>query len=56
MFRGSDAKGHTTALLLQGTFRQGDNNQKVLTPTGLLLYYVVDPKDPDVFKLPPGSF
>ena len=56
MFRGSDANGHTTALLLRGTFRQGDNNQKVLTPTGLLLYYVVDPKDPDVFKLPPGSF
>ena len=56
MFRGSDAKGHTTALLLQGTFRSGENNQRVLTPTGLLLYYVVDPKDPDVFKLPAGSF
>jgi hypothetical protein len=29
LFRGSDAQDHT--LILQGTFSQGDNNQKVLT-------------------------
>jgi hypothetical protein len=56
MFRGSDSKDHTVMLLLQGTFENKDNNQKVLTPTGLLLFYVADAKSPDVFKLPPGQF
>jgi hypothetical protein len=56
MFRGSDAKDRTVILLLQGTFENKDNNQRVLTPTGLLLFYVADAKSPDVFKLPPGQF
>jgi hypothetical protein len=56
MFRGSDAKDHTVMLLLQGTFETKENNQRVLTPTGLLLFYVADAKSPDVFKLPPGQF
>jgi hypothetical protein len=56
MFRGSDAKDHTVMLLLQGTFETKDNNQRVLTPTGLLLFYIADAKSPDVFKLPPGQF
>lgn len=56
MFRGSDAKDHTVMLLLQGTFETKENNQRTLTPTGLLLFYVADAKSPDVFKLPPGQF
>ena len=56
MFRGSDAKDRSVILLLQGTFENKDNNQRVLTPTGLLLFYVADTKSPDVFKLPPGQF
>ena len=39
-------------LLLQGTMETKDNNQRILTPTGLLLFYVADAKSPDVFKLP----
>jgi len=56
MFRGSDARDRSVILLLQGTFENKENNQRVLTPTGLLLFYVADAKSPDVFKLPPGQF
>ena len=56
MFRGSDAKDRSVILLLQGTFEAKENNQRILTPTGLLLFYVADTKSPDVFKLPPGQF
>lgn len=57
MFRGSDANDHTTLLILQGTLAQGQNEQqRVLTPTGLLLFYIADAKTPDVYRLKPGSF
>jgi hypothetical protein len=56
MFRGSDAKDHTTMLILQGTPAKDEKDQNVLTPTGLLLFYVADAKAPDVYRLPPGSF
>ena len=56
MFRGSDAKDRSVILLLQGTFENKDNDQRVLTPTSLLLFYVADAKSPDIFKLPPGQF
>lgn len=56
MFRGSDDKGRTTILILQGNVAQGENNQRVLTPSGLLLFYVADAKTPDIYRLPPGSF
>ncbi|QAU47915.1 hypothetical protein [Bradyrhizobium guangzhouense] len=56
MFRGSDSKDRSVILLLQGTFENKENNQRVLTPTSLLLFYVADAKSPDVFKLPPGQF
>jgi hypothetical protein len=56
MFRGSDTKDRTTMMILQGTFSQGENNQRILTPTSLLLFYVADAKAPDVYRLPPGSF
>jgi hypothetical protein len=56
MFRGSDAKDRTTMLILQGTFAQGEKDQRVLTPTALVLFYVADAKSPDVYRLPAGSF
>ena len=56
MFRGSDAEGHTTVLVLEGTTSEGAEKQRVLTPTSLLLFYLADAKNPDVFKLPPGQF
>jgi hypothetical protein len=56
MFRGSDAKDRSVILLLQGTFETKDRNQRILTPTNLLLFYVADAKSPDIFRLPPGEF
>lgn len=56
LFRGSDGRDRTTMLLLQGTFSQGENNQRILNPTALLLFYIADAKSPDVYRLPPGSF
>ncbi|KJC41166.1 hypothetical protein [Bradyrhizobium sp. LTSP857] len=56
MFRGSDARDRSVILLLQGTFENKENNQRLLTPTSLLLFYVADAKSPDIFKLPPGQF
>lgn len=56
MFRGSDQKDRTTMLILQGTFTQGEKDQRVLTPTALVLFYVADAKSPDVYRLPAGSF
>jgi len=56
MFRGSDAKDHTAMLILQGTMDQGQNNQRILTPTALILFYIADAKTPDIYRLPPGSF
>ena len=56
MFRGSDAKDRSTMLILQGTFAQGEKDQRILTPTALVLFYVADAKSPDVYRLPAGSF
>jgi hypothetical protein len=56
MFRGSDAKDRTVMMILQGTLAPGEDNQRVLTPTGLLLFYIADAKAPDVYRLPAGSF
>lgn len=56
MFRGSDAKDRTVMMILQGTLAQGEGNQRILTPTALMLFYIADAKTPDVYRLPPGSF
>lgn len=57
MFRGSDAKDRTAMLILQGTLAQGDDkNQRILTPTALMLFYIADAKTPDIYRLPKGSF
>jgi hypothetical protein len=56
MFRGSDAADRTTLLLLQGTTSEGENNQRILAPSALSLFYLADAKNPDIFRLPPGQF
>ena len=55
MFRGSDASGRTTALLLEGR-TVADKDRKVFEPVSLLLLYMADPKHADVFRLAPGQF
>jgi hypothetical protein len=56
MFRGSDAQDRTAMMILQGSFTQGENKQRILTPAALLLFYIADAKAPDIYRLPPGSF
>lgn len=55
MFRGADKDENTTMLLLQGGFT-GEGEQRNLTPNALLLYYIADAKNPDVFRIPAGKF
>lgn len=56
LFRGEDASGHATILLLQGHYSGEGESQRVLTPTGLALLYAADSEKPDIFKLEPGQF
>lgn len=57
LFRGEDAQGRATVLLLQGVYTQaeGDGN-RTLTPTGLALLYAADANNPDVFRVQAGQF
>ena len=57
LFRGEDAAGHATILILEGTFKaDAATKQQSLTPTGLALLYSQSPQNPDVFKIAPGQF
>lgn len=57
MFRANDMQNHTTMLIMQGSsFSEDNDTQKVFTPSALLLLYIANAKDPDVYRLPPGSF
>ena len=57
LFRGSDADGHTTAMMLHGTTAAGqDKGTQTFVPNALLLFYIADPKAPDVFKIQAGRF
>lgn len=56
LFRGSDAEGHTSILLLQGTFQDDGKGRNALTPTGLALLYSVNPDQPDIFRIKDGNF
>jgi hypothetical protein len=57
LFRGEDANGHATILILEGQFRaSADGKQRTLTPGALALLYSADPENPDVFKVAPGQF
>jgi hypothetical protein len=55
LFRGADSSGRTTALLLQGSFT-GDKDQRTLSPTSVSLFYLADPKNPDIYRVQPGKF
>lgn len=55
LFRGLDEAEHTTILLLQGPLST-DQERKVLTPSALLVFYISDAKNPDVFRLKRGQF
>lgn len=56
LFRGEDAEGRATVLLLQGVYTQAEGQGKTLTPTGLALLYAVDADKPDVFRIQAGQF
>jgi hypothetical protein len=55
LFRGADNSGRTTALLLQGAFT-GDKEQRTLSPRNVSLFYLADPKNPDIYRVQPGKF
>ena len=55
LFRGSDPKGHTAILLLQGRFEDKDN-QRTLFPESLTLLYAVSPDKPDILTIEKGDF
>lgn len=57
MFRGSDNDGQTTMLMLQGAITQAEQaQQRVLTPSTLVLLYLADARKPDVYRIPDGLF
>ena len=59
MFRGADQQGRMTLLLLRGSLpapAQGQDAPPSLDPTSLLLAYLENPADPDVFSVKPGQF
>ncbi|MEM6496937.1 MAG: hypothetical protein AAF709_09465 [Pseudomonadota bacterium] len=56
MFRGSDAQKRTTLLMLRGKYGQTKDQQRVLMPSALMLFYVKDAEKPDIYRLPKGLF
>jgi hypothetical protein len=56
LFRGSDADGHTSILLLQGNFKDDGKSNNALSPTGLALLYSANPDQPDIFRIKDGNF
>jgi len=54
MFRGSDAAGHTTILLLHGV--AGEKPPRAFSPNAVSLFYLADVKNPDVYRVQPGKF
>jgi hypothetical protein len=63
MFRGEDANGRTTALMLVGamndkatTDKTSDKSTRSFAPVALSLFYLADAKNPDVYRIQPGKF
>ena len=62
MFRGSDAEGHTTVLLLQGAMSAppnataGERTSVSSRRKASVSIYLADAKNPDVYRLAPGQF
>lgn len=55
VFRGEDAKGHITLLVLRGRTEKADKETRFV-PTLLQLSYIADPRNPDIFRLEKGKF
>ncbi|MCQ8781806.1 hypothetical protein [Mangrovibrevibacter kandeliae] len=49
-------KAAASAATNEAAVPQPDAEQTVLAPVGLLLSYLADPQDPDIFKVEPGQF
>jgi hypothetical protein len=56
LFRGSDAKDHMVILILESEPAADKAEPSKRNPKSLLISYISDPKNPDIFKLPAGSF
>lgn len=56
VFSGQDAEKHATLLRLVQTQAAKDARTKPQVSTALLLSYILDSKNPDVFRLKSGSF
>lgn len=56
MFRGADADGRETAMVMEGAMKQTGDAKRALTPTALNVIYKVDSKNLDVYHLPKGDF
>jgi hypothetical protein len=60
LFRGADAQGRTTVLLLQGVTSgekaSGEKATRQFSPSALVLLYLADPKNPDIYRVPAGKF
>lgn len=55
LFRGEDQEGRQTAVLLRGTSTE-TKGQRAFVAHTLGVYYIGDPKHPDVFRIPSGQF
>jgi hypothetical protein len=55
LFRGDDAQGRSTILLLRGVTK-GEKGSREFAPTTLVLIYLADAKNPDVYRVPAGKF
>src|SRR5262249_47208482 len=54
-FRGRDADGHLTQLMLYGQITQ-DKDKRFMVFNALTLDYIEDPAKPDIYQLPSGKF
>lgn len=56
LFEGRDADAHMTQLVLGGDLKQDQSEHFQLKPTSLILRYIADPENPDIFRIAPGQF
>lgn len=56
LFRGEDAEGRTTLMLLQGSYSDTSEGQRRLKPETLAVLYAASAENPDIFKIEPGQF
>ena len=56
VFRGLDAGGRMVMLMLAGAVGTEAEKEKTLPPITLQLSYVLDPQQPDIYRVPKGQF